>query len=65
MRVRSGPAFPRKVEPSDVRAMRKMSDAPSVAETAVSVPPSSQPNRKPPMIVRSEAPGKDSATALT
>ena len=39
--------------------------APSVAETDATAPPKSQPNRKPPKIVRNTAPGTESATATT
>jgi hypothetical protein len=41
----------------------KMMTAPAVAPITVSVPPTIQPNRKPPRMVSSDAPGNDRATA--
>jgi hypothetical protein len=60
-----GPALRTSTSPNEVRAMRKTSTAPIVAQVAATAPPSSQPNRNPARMVRNTDPGTESATTVT
>ena len=57
-----GPALPARLSPMLVLAMRKTIVAPVVAATTVVGAPIATPNKSPPRMVKSSAPGSDSAT---